>query len=127
MAAPGSGLLNHLLHTADVYNQERTRQPLGDHQRIFRRVQTGVKVWFQTLSDQEILDFQVRGFTTTHRAYFKTNPGLNESQMLRYVDSAGVVRVLEIVSHADKGAGAGGPYRLVVRELSSDVDPAQFT
>lgn len=126
MPRPDGSLLGSLPHRVDIYAQQRLRDKLGGHDRVWVRRATAISCFVQNMTHREEDNFEKRGQVATTRIYFSTDPGVDESEMLRYVDEAAVVHCFEIFRTINRGANVEGPYMIVGNEISDDIDPEKI-
>lgn len=122
------GILDNLVHRCDIYGQQRTRDALGGHRRVYIRERQNVRCWFQTASAREIDLFEKKGQRVDVRVYFTPDPQIDESKMLRFVDESGKAHSFEVVADSNAGVNYSiGLWKVMARELSSDIDPQEVT
>ena len=96
-------ILNALPHTCTAKRRKRTIDSFGGTKDTFpTTLFTDRACWRQAASHKEILEFEKRDISVTHKVYFVTDPEVNERDVL-VIDGD----TLEVRSYSDPDATVG--------------------
>lgn len=122
-------LFDNLPHTAAIQERTITQDVLLGETETWADSTTGLSVWVQVASQQEIDEFQRRDIRVTHRVYFNADPTTYFSQeadagQYSILCSTGSFanQRLTVRSHAEATAGVGWGWKVMVEYTPGEED-----
>ncbi|MDO8682503.1 MAG: hypothetical protein Q7N50_03360 [Armatimonadota bacterium] len=110
-------MLDRLPHTATAKRRRQTADGMmGVKETYPTTLFTDRACWRQPASDREVEYWMRQDIEITHKVYFSTDPGLDESYVLEIGGD-----LLDVISHAepDKSVGLGILYRVMTRKTGT--------
>ena len=103
-------ILSNMPHTCTAKRRTRTSDAYGGTKDTYSVLFADRACWRQPASNTDIVEFQKRDITVTHKVYFVADPTLDERDILAFGDDD-----LEVKSYADPDAsvGMGVVYRVM--------------
>ena len=95
-------ILDNLPHTATAKRRVRVKDTLGGSSDSYATVFSDRACWCQQAGDSESADYAQRGITVSNKAYFTSDPGLDETHLLTIGGTDYYVK-----SHPELDASAG--------------------
>ena len=110
-------ILDNLPNTATAKIRTRTKDSLGGAKDSYATVFSDRACWLQAASSNEVVEFQRRSITVTHKVFFTTDPAVDNRHILVISETDYKV---QSSAKPDASAGMGVVYRVMVEKYGDD-------
>ena len=109
-------LLENLPHVATAKKRKRTKDAMGGFTDSFTTVFSDRACWVQPASDREVNWWQQRSIGISHRIFFASDPGLDETHV---IERGGWRYEVRSKADPDDSVGLGVLWRVMVEREGS--------
>jgi len=118
-------LLDRLPHTVSHFRKKYSRDEYIGNITELESLETGVRGWVQTASQQEIEQYQKTDQLISHKVFYSSEPTLRPGDLIRVTAGPSYVgKDFNFESLADASAGLGKLFKVMVNEENNI--PATF-